>query len=39
VMLRNIGDSNGTVDIAFDAMAFVPLGTNGKGHKCKDPYK
>jgi hypothetical protein len=38
VQLNNIGDglSNGTVDIAFGAMAFIPI--QGAGHQCKDPF-
>jgi hypothetical protein len=39
VQLSNIGDytANGTTDIAFDAMAFVPI-VNSPGHNCKDSY-
>lgn len=37
VELNNIGDyaANGTVDIGFDAMAFVPIGS-GAGHTCRE---
>ena len=39
VMLNNIGDSNddGTTDIAFDAMAFIPVQPN-TGHACRDGF-
>jgi hypothetical protein len=38
VMLNNVGDAteNGSTDIAFDAMAFIPIA--GKGHKCGDGF-
>ncbi|MFC4587109.1 carbohydrate-binding protein [Sphaerisporangium corydalis] len=38
VQLNNLGDgqSDGTVDIAFDAMAFIPI--QGTGHQCRDPF-
>jgi hypothetical protein len=38
VMLNNVGDgtADGTTDIAFDAMAFIPV--EGKGHACKDKF-
>ncbi|MFE9871546.1 hypothetical protein ACFYON_12980 [Micromonospora sp. NPDC005686] len=39
VLLNNSGPSNatGNVDIAWDAMAFIPI-YNRTGHNCKDPY-
>ncbi|SCE82570.1 hypothetical protein GA0070214_102305 [Micromonospora chaiyaphumensis] len=39
VLLNNMGnsESDGTVDIAWDAMAFVPI-YDRNGHNCKDPY-
>lgn len=38
VMLSNVGDglAQGTVDIAYDAMAFIPI--NGPGHKCNTDF-
>lgn len=38
VQLKNVGDAyvDGTEDIAFDAMAFIPV--SGTGHDCGDNY-
>ncbi|MER5702290.1 hypothetical protein ABT023_10100 [Micromonospora sp. NPDC002296] len=39
VLLNNAGTSTstGNVDVAWDAMAFIPI-YNRAGHHCKDPY-
>jgi hypothetical protein len=38
VMLSNVGDAtaDGTIDIAYDAMAFIPI--QGAGHQCRDGF-
>jgi hypothetical protein len=40
VQLNNIGNSsdNGTIDVAYDAMAFVPINGNPGTNKCNSVY-
>jgi hypothetical protein len=36
VQLDNMSGGGGTVDVGYDAIAFVPRSTGG--HACGDPY-